>query len=86
MQTFLATLALVAFCVVILCFNVYFRKDRKYDETEVGTNKEMRKRGIRCSHEEEKKLWAKKDAGKHPTCSDSSCSDCASCGFYKKEE
>lgn len=85
MQVFLVTLAIVALCVIGLCFNIIFRKNGRFPDTEVSSNKEMKKLGIRCAKEEEMRLWGRKH-GKTPTCSDSSCSDCASCGFYKKEE
>jgi len=83
MQVFLLTLAIVAICVVLLCFNIIFRKDGKFPDTEISSNKEMRKLGIRCAKEEEMRIWGKKKD--KPTCSDSSCSDCASCGLYKKD-
>ena len=75
-----------AVCALCLCFNIIFRKDGKFPETEVSSNREMKKLGIRCAKEEEMRLWGKKDGKNHPTCSESTCSDCASCGFYKKEE
>ena len=84
MATFLLTLAAVAVCILLLGFNIFFRKDGKFPETEVSGNTEMRKLGIRCVKEEEMKLWGRKK--KTPSCSDSSCSECASCGLYKKEE
>jgi len=56
MEVFLAALALVAFCVIGLCFNIIFRKDGKFPETEIENNKEMRKRGIKCAKEEEIRL------------------------------
>ena len=85
MEVFLLSLAVVGICVTLLCFNIIFRKDGKFPETEVSGNREMRKLGIRCAKEEEMKLWGRKKS-KHPTCSDASCESCASCGFYKKEE
>lgn len=85
-QIFLITLVILAICAVFLGFNIIFRKNGQFPETEVSSNKEMKKLGIRCAKEEEMRLWSKKDGTHHPTCSDASCSDCASCGFYKKEE
>ena len=74
---FLAAIALVAFCVFGLCFNIIFRKDGKFPETEVENNREMRKRGIQCAKMEEKKLWGKKQKKNSGECS----SDCGSCGL-----
>ena len=61
MEIFIAALIFVALCVFGLCFNIIFRKDGKFPETEIENNIEMRKRGIKCAKEEEIKLWGKKD-------------------------
>lgn len=63
---------LIALVVIGLGFNIFFRK-KKFPETEVGHNKEMRKRGIQCARTEEMILLKK--LGKRPA-SDS----CDSCG------
>ncbi|MBR5199984.1 MAG: hypothetical protein IKW20_09220 [Bacteroidales bacterium] len=78
MEIFFAALLLVALCVFGLCFNIIFRKDGKFPETEIENNKEMRKRGIKCAKEEEIKIWGKKN----PDGTISSCDEggCASCG------
>ena len=43
-----------------MCFNIIFRKDGRFPEYEVSQNKEMRKLGIRCMHEEDAALFGKK--------------------------
>lgn len=78
MEIFLAALALVALCVFGLCFNIIFRKDGKFPETEIENNKEMRKRGIKCAKEEEMRLWGRKDADGKPECSEDGCASCGS--------
>ena len=78
MEIFIAALILVALCVFGLCFNIIFRKDGKFPETEIENNKEMRKRGIKCAKEEEIKLWGKKDAEGNPVAGDEG--GCGSCG------
>ena len=60
MEFFFAVLVLIALCVFGLCFNIIFRKDGKFPETEIENNREMRKRGIKCAKEEEMKIWARK--------------------------
>lgn len=83
---FLAALLLVALCVVGLCFNIIFRKNGKFPETEIESNREMKKLGIKCAKAEEMELWGKKNNGA-PSCKGGSCdSSCAGCSFYKKEE
>ena len=83
MKTILVAIAVMALCVFGMCFNIIFRKNGQFPETEISRNKELRKRGIRCAKEEEMKLWGRTDR-KRPTCNESSCSECNSCGFYKK--
>ena len=56
MEILLAALILVGLCVFGLCFNIIFRKDGKFPETEIENNREMRKRGIKCAKEDEIKL------------------------------
>ena len=53
MEIFFAALVLVGLCVIGLCFNIIFRKDGKFPETEIENNREMRKRGIKCAKEDE---------------------------------
>ena len=76
------TIIIVGLCVFGLSINIIFKKDGKFPETEVGHNKEMRKRGIICAKEEELRLWGRKNGKGHPTCSDLGCSDCSSCSLY----
>ena len=37
MEFFFAVLVLIALCVIGLCFNIIFRKDGKFPETEIRT-------------------------------------------------
>ena len=52
MEIFVAALIFVGLSVIGLCFNIIFRKNGKFPETEISSNAEMRKRGIRCAKEE----------------------------------
>ena len=78
MEILLAAVILVGLCVFGLCFNIIFRKDGKFPETEIENNKEMRKRGIKCAKEEEMKLWGKKGADGNSGCDDGGCGSCSS--------
>ena len=83
MTVFLVTLVLVAVGVFGMCFNIIFRKDGAFPEYEVGSNKEMRKLGIRCMKEE----MAEMDRKEHPvhaTCTGSSDPSCEGCSLYNK--
>ncbi len=55
MAVFLLTIAIVALCVIGLSFNVLFRK-KDFPHYDVGSNEEMRKRGIRCYKDEDAAL------------------------------
>lgn len=81
-EILLAALVLVGLCVIGLCFNIIFRKNGHFPETEISRNKEMRKRGIICAKEEELRLWGRKNRKGNPTCSDLGCSDCAGCEIH----
>lgn len=76
MEILIAAVVLVALCVFGMCFNIIFRKDGKFPETEIEKNVEMRKRGIKCAKEEEMKLWGPKDSEGRPVCDENSCSSC----------
>ena len=76
MEILLAAIILVGLCVFGLCFNIIFRKDGKFPETEIENNKEMRKRGIKCAKEDEIKLWGKKNPDVTPACDEDGCSSC----------
>ena len=79
MEIFIAALTLVGLCVFGLCFNIIFRKNGKFPETEIENNKEMRKRGIKCAKEEEIKIWGRKDADGNPSsCGEGGCGSCGS--------
>ena len=78
-EILLAAVVLVGLCVMGLCFNIMFRKNGRFPETEISRNKEMRKRGIICAKEEELRLWGRKHGKNHPTCSDIGCGDCSGC-------
>ncbi len=83
MKIFLAALILVAFCFVGLGFNIIFRKNGKFPETEISSNRNMKKLGIKCAKEEEMKMWGdkKRAAGSYE---DLGCSACAGCELHPK--
>ena len=72
MEVFLAALALVALCVLGLGVNVIFRK-KDFPHYDVGSNEEMRKRGIRCFKDEDASLHERKCTGNYSE----ACKDCA---------
>ena len=78
MKIFFAALLLVGLCVIGLCFNIIFRKNGKFPDTEIENNREMRKRGIKCAKEDEIKMWGKKGPDGKPECSEGGCGSCGS--------
>jgi hypothetical protein len=59
MTVLFLSIILVALCVILLSFNIIFRKNGKFPETEIGHNKDMRKMGLKCAKTEERILWKK---------------------------
>jgi len=84
LKVFLLSLGIVGVCVLGMCFNIIFRKNGQFPETEISRNKEMRKRGIRCAKEEELRIWGRNNGKKRPDCSDIGCTDCGGCDIVKK--
>ena len=72
MILFLVTLAAVALCVFGLCFNIIFRK-KEFPKYDVGSNEEMKKRGIRCFKDEDAALHGKHCSGKYSD----ACKECS---------
>lgn len=77
MKLFLVTLVAVAICVFGLCFNIIFRKNGEFPKYDVGSNEEMRKRGIRCFKDEDAELHKKKCSGNYSEA-------CKDCSLYNK--
>jgi len=73
MKLFLLVLALIAFCMLCLGVNVFFRK-KDFPHYDVGSNEEMRKLGVRCYKDEDAELHGK-------TCSGNGSEACADCSF-----
>ena len=84
MAVFLVTLALVALAVFGMCFNIIFRKDGRFPEYEVGSNKDMRRLGIRCMKEEMEAL-DRKPHSVHAACTGGADPSCEGCSLYQKD-
>ena len=67
---FLAVLALVALCVIALSVGIL--AGRGFPKYDVGSNEEMRKRGIRCFKDEDAALHGRPCAGNQSE----ACRDC----------
>ena len=54
---FLSTIVLVALAFAGLGVNILFRKNGKFPQTEVGSNKNMKNLGITCTKHDEMKMY-----------------------------
>ena len=79
MKIFLLALVLVGLCVIALGFNIIFRKNGQFPETEIENNREMKKLGIKCVSAEERALHRRKGAPDQASCSADDCSSCMGC-------
>ena len=87
MKTFLAAILLVAICVILMCAGILLRKDGRFPQTDVGSNEEMRKRGIRCMKDDEEVIGRKNPAlRKSAECSGDYSAACEGCGFFLFEK
>lgn len=57
MKTILIVAVLLGLCFIGLGFNIIFRRNGKFPETEIERNREMRRRGIHCAKDEEMKKF-----------------------------
>ena len=71
MTTVLVALLLLVVCIFGMCFNIIFRK-KEFPKYDVGSNEEMRKRGIRCYKDEDAALHGKHCTGNYSE----ACNDC----------
>jgi hypothetical protein len=72
MKVFISALLLLGIGVLGMAFNIIFRK-KSFPQTEVGSNENMKKMGIKCIKEEEEEEAGKKHIN---TRSYESCSNC----------
>lgn len=89
MKIFLAAIILLGAGVLGMCVSIILKKDGKFPDGEISTNKELRKKGIICAKEEEMKLWGKKGRNsKKPatSCSEPTGDGCADCSYFCKGE
>ncbi len=64
MKIFLIAVILIAIAFVALGISIFFRRNGKFPETEIGKNKKMRELGIYCIKCEERKDWNRRKKNK----------------------
>jgi len=57
MEIFLLTALLIGIAFIGLGIRIFFHRDKKFPETEIGSNRNMRRLGISCAAGEERRLW-----------------------------
>lgn len=76
MGVFLATLLIVALCVLGLCVGILLKKDGRFPQYDVGSNEQMLAKGIVCFKYEDARL--------HKSCGGAPGEACKDCGLYQK--
>ena len=85
LKTLLAAVLFLGICIFGMCFNIIFRKDGKFPETEVSKNENMRKLGIKCMKEQEDEMFAaRRKASTQTGCTGEYSDACTGCSFYTK--
>ena len=74
----LISATLLAFSFAGLALNVLLRKNGKFPETEIGSNKHMRRLGITCAKQEELSRWKKQGTIRKKE-KNTACESCAAC-------
>lgn len=73
MATFLVAAVILGLGVLGMCVSIIFRKNGHFPHYDVGSNEQMRERGIRCYKDEDAALHAKKCSGNFSE----ACKDCS---------
>ena len=76
-QVFLVVFIVVGLCVLGLGVNIL--RGKEFPKYDVGSNEEMRRRGIRCFKDEDAALHGK-------SCQGQQTEACQDCQFYKNAE
>jgi len=76
MKVFLAAILFVGLCVLGLGVNIFFRKDGHFPNTDISTNPDMKRLGIKCAKEEELERLAREKGVCSGQYSDA-CKDCS---------
>lgn len=82
MKVFLAALIIIGFGVFIMSFNIIFRK-KEFPNSDVGSNENMRKMGIRCYKEIDAEIQQSLRKGRKSGCTGEWSESCAGCSFYE---
>ena len=83
MKTLLISILIIGLGIFGMCFNIIFRKNGEFPETEISKNKEMRKLGIKCMREQDDAIFGASDSPRHTGCEGNDDDACRGCTLYK---
>ena len=83
MKTLLISILIIGLGIFGMCFNIIFRKNGEFPETEISRNKEMRKLGIKCMREQDDAIFGASDSPRHTGCEGNDDDACRGCTLYK---
>ena len=72
-EVLLLVLGLMSLAILAMGFNVFFRKNKKFPQSSIGGNKDMRKLGLKCAKHEE--IKCRRDIDRR-----TDLVDCSGCG------
>ena len=92
LKVFLAAVVFIGLCVLGLGFNIFFRKGGHFPHTDISTNPDMRRLGIKCPRQEELEMLrgAGKDGSgegsndRPAACTGEYTDACKGCALYGK--
>ncbi len=73
-ELLLLVLGILSIAILAMGINVFFRKNKKFPQSSIGGNKDMRKLGLKCAKHEEIKCRRDIDGRENVN------AGCASCG------
>lgn len=88
MKEFLAAVLFIGLGVLGMCVALIFKKGGRFPDSDISSNEELRRRGIRCLKEEDQEMWDK-ELGRNRTtrCGGEFDSPaCRNCRFFEEEK
>ncbi|MBR0240808.1 MAG: hypothetical protein IJQ52_06800 [Bacteroidales bacterium] len=82
LKVLLAAAFIIGFGVFIMSFNIIFR-GKEFPKSDVGSNENMRKMGIRCFKDDDAELHRPGGPRKKAGCTREWSEDCSGCALYE---
>lgn len=79
MKVFLAAVLFVGLCVALMAISMILKpRTGRFPDYDIGSNEQMRRRGIKCFREEDEKYH------RRGTCNGNLSDACKDCNYYRK--